>query len=717
MKYKTKIYLKCILYTLIILGLFLLFPQDCMAQTVTEIPEHIDTDSGLRVQSDSLGIKLDGTSLEYSTSGIKVKDSYVAGVAHSHTGSTLSGIDISDDTNLSAGDALSLDGDAIDFDGGALPAGDLSGSSAWSNPQVVNDSHYHTGTTISGLDISSDTNLSAGDALTLNGDEIDFDGGATPSGDLSGSWASPQVVNNSHDHTTSISGKAANVSDADFGDVTVSSGSWAVEDNSHSHTGSSISGLDISSDTNLTAGDFITLNNDDLDVDAKDEDNMSSNSATHLATQQSIKAYVDRLGPNITGDDNYFTIIASGQSNMVGGAWGSLDFATDSRVKVWNILANAWVLADITDTTDTGKLHANFPAPEQNIAFHFAKQVAEDYNVNVRLIFEAVSSTSITSWVGSGTSSARYAAITTQITNSSTSEVDCFLWHQGEADAGMNNATYGANLKKLLTQLYTESEIDSTRMRFIAGELGSSDTYNAQNAVYYNIAHYVPYPQVAVARLNDLPTSDGVHFVAQAKVGAGRNRYYAAWKAQAPTHLSVEAIQGDVSYAANHIRMGTYMLECNSDAPDSINVYDQGLYWGEYNVTPLNQSAETIGKGVTSASGFFELSADGYDLFINVRDSVIAVIGYQIKLLALETASTFRDEPFYLEAIPAETYERGDRIRVRIRNQMPDRILSVGPIVAEPPLQWTSALGVFETYTSSLEFDMIVFSLTYITFE
>ena len=45
--------------------------------------------------------------------------------------------------------------------------------------------------------------------------------------------------------------------------------------------------------TTYTAGDFITLTGTDFDVDVKDEDNMASDSATHLCTQQSIKAYVD----------------------------------------------------------------------------------------------------------------------------------------------------------------------------------------------------------------------------------------------------------------------------------------------------------------------------------------------------------------------------------------------------------------------------------------
>ena len=61
---------------------------------------------------------------------------------------------------------------------------------------------------------------------------------------------------------------ATNVSDTDFGDVTVASGAWSVEDDSHAHTSASISGIDISDDTNLTAGDNLTLTGDDVDLDA-----------------------------------------------------------------------------------------------------------------------------------------------------------------------------------------------------------------------------------------------------------------------------------------------------------------------------------------------------------------------------------------------------------------------------------------------------------------
>lgn len=69
--------------------------------------------------------------------------------------------------------------------------GDLSGTVT--TAAVGDDSHAHTGSTLSGIDISADTNLTAGDALTLTDDDLDFDGGAAPAGELGGTWASPTV--------------------------------------------------------------------------------------------------------------------------------------------------------------------------------------------------------------------------------------------------------------------------------------------------------------------------------------------------------------------------------------------------------------------------------------------------------------------------------------------------------------------------------------------
>lgn len=107
-----------------------------------------------------------------STTALSVSGTSYLGTVSSGTWNGTA-IDISDYTNLTAGDALTLTGDDIDFDGGATPAGDLGGT--WASPSVTDDSHAHTGATLSGIDVSGDTNLTAGDGLTLTDDDLDCD--------------------------------------------------------------------------------------------------------------------------------------------------------------------------------------------------------------------------------------------------------------------------------------------------------------------------------------------------------------------------------------------------------------------------------------------------------------------------------------------------------------------------------------------------------------
>lgn len=126
---------------------------------------------------------------------------------------------------------------------GTSPGGSLGGT--WASPTVDNDSHTHTGATLSSIDISADTNLTAGDALTLTDDDIDFDGGSAPAGELGGTWASPTV---NSVHSGSAHHSAVTVTDTTTVNLT-------------------LTGQDIQADSLLTAGDHLTLTAADFDVD------------------------------------------------------------------------------------------------------------------------------------------------------------------------------------------------------------------------------------------------------------------------------------------------------------------------------------------------------------------------------------------------------------------------------------------------------------------
>jgi len=103
-------------------------------------------------------------------------------------------------------------------------------------------------------------NLSGGNAITHSPTgTLNFDGGASPGGELGNTWASPTVDSGIHDD------EYVELEDAFVGDVTGTYDATVVGDDSHNHTSATISGLDISDDTNLAVdADELTLTGDSL---------------------------------------------------------------------------------------------------------------------------------------------------------------------------------------------------------------------------------------------------------------------------------------------------------------------------------------------------------------------------------------------------------------------------------------------------------------------
>lgn len=160
--------------------------------------EAIVTISGGTIQSSGLNIEVDGvsvstgaTTLDFDGTDFTLTESptddfdvTINDDGHLHTGDSISGIDISEDTNLTAGTNITLVGDTLNVDiltlgthtdgnyvasitnGAGITGGDGGSEGAALTIAAT------LGTTI---DISEETNLSAGTSITLVGDTLNVD--------------------------------------------------------------------------------------------------------------------------------------------------------------------------------------------------------------------------------------------------------------------------------------------------------------------------------------------------------------------------------------------------------------------------------------------------------------------------------------------------------------------------------------------------------------
>jgi hypothetical protein len=123
----------------------------------------------------------------------------------------------------------------------------------------------------------TDTTYTAGDALTLTANDFDFDGGASPGGELGGTWASPTVDSGIHDD------EYIELTDNFVGDVTGTYGATVVGDDSHNHV---YSNIDAFTEANL----YTLLSDVSQFYEAGDEDTIAGAISAGAYTNDSIQA-------------------------------------------------------------------------------------------------------------------------------------------------------------------------------------------------------------------------------------------------------------------------------------------------------------------------------------------------------------------------------------------------------------------------------------------
>lgn len=226
-------------------------------------------------------------------------------------------------------------------------------------------------------------------------------------------------------------------------------------------------------------------------------------------------------------------VLATGQSNMLGynGGGGAVgDTVQDSRVVVWDNISK-WVISRIrfapyrTDGT------------YNNLAFHFAKKLAQNDNRIVRLILAAFPGQPIEYWKTGNTGWTNLTGYVSA-SGSSTKKFDVILWHQGESNGdGLPSGPacgadpcYRDSLYNLITKFQAQTWGDKNT-KFIAG--GTIDGLLSTHSGRLDVLEGLNSDTIVTTGFADAHglTGDNVHFSNSAYPEFGAIRYWNAYKA------------------------------------------------------------------------------------------------------------------------------------------------------------------------------------------
>jgi hypothetical protein len=244
-----------------------------------------------------------------------------------------------------------------------------------------------------------------------------------------------------------------------------------------------------------------------------------------------------------------YVVAINGQSNAEGANAGGPNPA-DPRVRVWDGATGAWGSSDYTQAPFS---HA---APDgngrnNNIGLALAHRLAAEYGAQVFVVYDALGGRPISDWVGSGTSSVRYAAMKAKVQAALASpelvaagktQVDVFVWAQGEEDALTDDlATYRGKFATLDAQFRAETWIGPSTPFLVMGMSGLHTRYQvwqAQLDYCANVNHSCIYVNSAGLKTQyDIDgTGDFTHWLGPALWEHGYERAWYALQGRGMSH-------------------------------------------------------------------------------------------------------------------------------------------------------------------------------------
>ena len=241
-------------------------------------------------------------------------------------------------------------------------------------------------------------------------------------------------------------------------------------------------------------------------ADFKDEDNMSSNSATSLATQQSIKAYVDsQLGVQ----DLDFQGDAGGQqaidlnTEVLSVVGTSNEISTNSTGNALTISLNPNIsgLTSVAATTFTGALTGNSSTSTKLATARNISGVAFDGSADISLTTANITEGANLYYTQARFDAALAAKSTSDISEGTNlyltnSRVDARIALQTGANLDLSSKST-SNLSEGSNKYFTEERVDDRVASLVVASTGISSTYN-DTAGTLTIANTAPDQTVAL---------------------------------------------------------------------------------------------------------------------------------------------------------------------------------------------------------------------------
>jgi hypothetical protein len=387
---------------------------------------------------------------------------------------------------------------------------------------------------------------------------------------------------------------------------------------------------------NAIAGTGITVNADDIAIDLKDEDDMSSNSASHAASQQSIKAYVDA---SILTKDNSDEI-TEGSSNL---------YFTDARAR-----AALSATGDISYNSTTG-------------VFSFTNDAGD--------IESVVAGSGLTGGATSGAATLNIGAGTGITVNANDVAVNMGAFDSDDLNEGSTNlyhttervqdiagAMFSSNTETGITATYQDADgtidlaVDAEFISDTVGNMVTSNTESGLTVTYQDADNTLDF---AVGTLNQDTTGlagtatalasartiSGVSFDGTANITLNTggitesgNLYF--------TNERVDDRVGSLIVGGTNITAtyddaaGTLTIDGNAADITGVTAGDGLSGGGSSGAVTLNLDASVAGDGLAHSSGVLSVGVDDSSIETNSDALRVKALGVTNAMLAGSIANS-----------------------------------------------------------------------------